>query len=140
MGALRDRIGAPGVPIWATLFLLVVIGFGLFLGIPALLGSPMMDVHTIGWGGRQTGIGIAAVLALFSRNALAYLMIFVIGIPREISDLLEALDETPSNTAAAAQIGVTIVIGVLCASASARAVRRGAGGFGADAAADAAVA
>lgn len=53
MSFINERVKAPGVPIWVTLYLLVVIGFGVILGIPALLDNGMMETQTVGWGGRE---------------------------------------------------------------------------------------
>lgn len=117
-----SKIRVPGVPIWATLYMLVVIAFGVILGIPALIGEGFTDLQTIGWGGRELGVAVGAIIALVLRNALAYFLIFVIGTFRELSDMLEALDETPSNTSSAIQVGVFLVIGIACAIVSYRAI------------------
>lgn len=118
-----NKLRVEGVPIWATIYLLVVIGFGVVLGIPALLGEGFADLQTIGWGGRELGVAIGAILALLYRSALAYFLIFVIGTFRELSDLLEALDETPSNTSSAAMVGVFLIVGIACAAVSYRGIK-----------------
>lgn len=122
MTNLKNRLSVPGIPIWATLFLLIVIAFGFVMGIPAFLGSGLMETHSVGWGGRQLGVGVAAVIAAVLRNPTAYLLIFVIGIFRETSDALEALAETPPNIASTIFIGVFIALGLASAWVSYRAM------------------
>lgn len=86
----------------------------------------LADTQTIGWGGRELGVAVGAIMALFMRSPIAYLIIFVIGTFRELSDLLEALDETPANTTSAVSVGVFLVIGIVCAWFSLVAVRKSA--------------
>ncbi len=123
MSFINERVKAPGVPIWVTLYLLVVIGFGVILGIPALLDNGMMETQTVGWGGRELGIAIGAIIALLTRNPMAYTVIFVAGVFRELSDMLEALAETPANTASAVMIGALGLVGAVCAWFSYRAAQ-----------------
>ncbi len=126
MNFVQERLKAPGVPLLVTLYLFVVIGFGVVLGIPALFGNGMMETQTVGWGGRELGIAIGAIIAVVSRNAMAYLIVFVAGVFRELSDALEALAERPANTASAVMIGVLGLVGALCAWFSYRGLRENA--------------
>ncbi|WP_299155094.1 hypothetical protein [uncultured Tateyamaria sp.] len=123
MMSFKNKLSAPGVPIWATVFLFIVVVFGFVLGVPALLGIGLMETHTIGWGGRELGVAVGAVISAILRNPTAYFLIFVIGIFRETSDALEALAETPPNTASVIFIGIFVVIGAASALVSYRAMR-----------------
>ncbi len=123
MSFVQEKVKAPGVPLLVTVYLFVVIGFGVVLGIPALFGNGLLETHTVGWGGRELGIAIGAIIAFLLRSPIAYFIIFVIGLFRELSDMLEALDETPANTTSAVQIGIFIAIGAVCAWYSYRAMR-----------------
>lgn len=123
MNFVQNWLKAPGIPFPVTLFLYIVIAFGVLLGLPALLGNGMMETHTVGWGGRELGVGIGAILAAVMRNAVAYFIIFVIGIFRELSDVLEALAETPANMTSAVMISFFIVCGIVSAYYSYRAMK-----------------
>jgi hypothetical protein len=106
------------------LYLCLIILIGVALGVPALIGNGLMEPHTVGWGGRELGIAVGAILALILRSPAAYFVIFVIGIFREISDVLEALAETPTNTTSALMIAVFIVLGAISAWFSYRATHQ----------------
>ncbi len=123
MSLVQNRLKAPSIPIAVTAYLCLVIAIGVVLGTPALFGGGLMETHTVGWGGRELGIAIAAIIALILRSPAAYLVIFVAGIFREVSDALEALAETPANMMSAAMISVFIVLGLICAWFSYRAVQ-----------------
>jgi hypothetical protein len=123
MSIIQDKLRAPGVPFWVTMYLYLVIAIGVVLGTPALLGSGLMELHTVGWGGRELGVAVGAILAALYRSPTAYVVIFVIGTFRETSDALEALAETPPNMISAALIGGFILMGLLCAWFSYRATR-----------------
>lgn len=69
------------------------------------------------------GIAIGAIIALLTRNPMAYTVIFVAGVFRELSDMLEALAETPANTASAVMIGALGLVGAVCAWFSYRAAQ-----------------
>ncbi len=120
--SLQRWFSPPGISIWVTVFLWIVIAFGFVLGVPAIFGAGMMETHTVGWGGRELGIGVAALVAAMLRNAYAYLIVFLAGIFRELSDALEALAQMPPNLDSAAGISVFTLIGALCAWASYRAL------------------
>lgn len=124
MTFINNHLKVPGISLWVTVYLFIVIAFGVVLGIPALFGNGLLDAHTIGWGGRELCIGIGAIIAAVMRNAVAYMLIFIIGLFRELSDMFEALDETPSNTTSAVQVGIFLAIGAVCAWFSYVAVRR----------------
>ena len=91
MSVLDTYFKAPNMPVWTTFFLYFMGALGLILGLPALFGHGLMEVHSIGWGGRQLGLGIATLIAALWRNPLGYLMAFIGGFCRELGYLLEAI-------------------------------------------------
>lgn len=123
MSTLAEKLKAPGIPLWVTAYMFVVIAFGVVLGIPALFDNGFAELQTVGWGGREFGVAVGAILAVAMKTAHGYFIIFVIGIFRELSDALEALAETPANTASAVMVAVFIVIGAACAWRSLLAIR-----------------
>lgn len=123
MSLIQDKLAVPGIPFWVTLYLYLVICIGVVLGIPAMLGNGFTEAYTIGWGGRELGVAVGAILAAIYRKPVAYFVIFVIGVFRETSDALEAFAETPPNTTSALMISAFIIIGAICAWLSYRAMK-----------------
>ncbi|WP_420861354.1 hypothetical protein [Algirhabdus cladophorae] len=86
-----DRIKAEGIPLWVTLFLCLIILFGIGFGAPAMLGHGLMETQTIGWGGRQLGIAVGSILAIAYRSQVGYLIVFTCAVFKETSDLIEVM-------------------------------------------------
>ncbi|MEO1406252.1 MAG: hypothetical protein AAFV54_07140 [Pseudomonadota bacterium] len=69
----------------------LIVLFGIGFGAPAMLGHGLMEMHTIGWGGRQLGIAFGSILAIVYRSQIGYLIVFVCAVFKETSDLVEVL-------------------------------------------------
>ncbi|MEM6588904.1 MAG: hypothetical protein AAF641_10690 [Pseudomonadota bacterium] len=93
---MKDKLKVDGIPLWVTVFLLLIILFGVGLGAPAMVGHGLMEAHTIGWGGRQLGIAVGSILAIVYRSQIGYVIVFTCALFKETSDLIEILSsQTP---------------------------------------------
>lgn len=94
-----DRIRAAGVPVWVSVFALVIAAMGLVFGIVALISPSSIfftdadDALGQRWAGRQLGIGIVTLGALVLRSRPVYVLALLAGIAREIGDLFAAITE-----------------------------------------------
>ncbi|MEM7082492.1 MAG: hypothetical protein AAF465_07130 [Pseudomonadota bacterium] len=88
---MTSRMKVQGIPLWVTLFLVLIVLFGIVFGVPALMGQGLMETHTIGWGGRQLGIALGSILAMVYRSQVGYMMAFTCATLKETSDLIEIL-------------------------------------------------
>lgn len=122
-------IKAEGVPLIITIFAAVMGVGGTVIGIGALL-DPTTAIDFVdgadklgtSWAGRNTGLGFAALLAVFLRRAGAYAAAFAGAIWRELSDVVAGLSDGGSMTgslAVFALIGVLELVAlVICARAA----------------------
>lgn len=88
-------IRANGVPILVTAFMILAGFMGTFLGLQAMLdGTAAMgyvegaEALGVTWGGRNTGLGIALLVAVLLRSAHGYSVALAASLFREISDIL----------------------------------------------------
>ncbi|MEL6377506.1 MAG: hypothetical protein AAFQ04_09955 [Pseudomonadota bacterium] len=88
---MTQNFKVDGIPFWVTIFLGLIVLFGIGFGAPAMLGHGLMEMHTIGWGGRQLGIAFGSILAIVYRSQIGYLIVFVCAVFKETSDLIEVL-------------------------------------------------
>lgn len=111
-------IRANGVPIWVTILIAVVGIAGTALGVSALLDpSAAMgyidgaDALGLSWGGRNTGLGVALIVAVLLRNANGYAVALSGSIFRELSDVIGAW---PDQLGTAIGLGVFLLVEVVC--------------------------
>ena len=88
-------IRAEGIPIWVTLIVTFVGFVGTALGIMAMLDPTSAIGYIAGadslgltWGGRNAGLGVALLIAVYLRNASGYAAAIAGSLFRELSDLL----------------------------------------------------
>ncbi len=62
-----------------------------------MLGMGMDASQTVGWGGRNLGLGLVAAAAILSKNLYAYVAAFVGGIGRETGDIIDSLSGAAVN-------------------------------------------
>lgn len=103
----------PGLPIWVTIFALIVFALACVLGVMALAGSGADPNMTVSWGGRTLGLGLAAGLAVALKSPAAYIVAFAGGLAREAGDLLAHLAAPESSIGVLVGIVVFFVAGVL---------------------------
>ncbi len=103
-----------GIPIWVTIFALLVFLSGAMASIAILNGTHGMDSgFALSWAGRNFGLGLIAALAVFLKSATAYLVAFIGGIFRETSDLVGELSKAEPNMGIIAFLVVFLVGGVI---------------------------
>ena len=74
-----------GIPMWVTIFALIVLATGCASGLMAIFGQGMDGLDSImslSWGGRSVGLGLAAGVAVLLRSPVAYIVAFVGGLLR----------------------------------------------------------
>ena len=106
-----------GIPIWVTIFALIVFATGCALGLMAMFGQgmdPSMSVAmNFSWGGRSIGLGLAAGVAVFLKSPIAYIAAFVGGLGRDLGDLIGHLGQSEMNIGVIVGIVVFLIAGVL---------------------------
>ena len=103
-----------GIPIWVTIFALLVFLSGTMASVAILNGTHEVDSgFALSWAGRNFGLGIIAALAVFLKSATAYLVAFIGGIFREASDLIGELSKAEPNMGIIAFLVVFLVGGVV---------------------------
>jgi len=105
-----------GIPMWVTIFALLVCLIGCALGLIAMIGQnlPGMDqAMSISWGGRTLGLGLATGVAVFIKSPIAYIAVFVAGLGRELGDLLGELSKSEPNFGVVVFIGLFMIAGLV---------------------------
>jgi hypothetical protein len=116
-----------GIPMWATIFALIVFLLGCVLGLMAMFGQSvgqdmvfgrgfgqdMKPWMSISWGGRHVGLGLAAGVAVLLKSPTAYIAAFVGGVGRDVGDLIAELGKSEPNIAIVAGIAVFLIAGVV---------------------------
>ena len=57
-----------GIPMWVTIFALIVLALGCVLGLMAMLGQGSEPFMNASWGGRSIGLGFAAGVAVLLKS------------------------------------------------------------------------
>jgi hypothetical protein len=102
-----------GIPVWVTVFALIVLAVGCALGLMALLGQGSDPNMTVSWGGRHLGLGLAAGMAVLLKNPSAYITAFVGGVGRDLGDLIAHLSRPQPSIGVLVGIVVFLIAGVL---------------------------
>lgn len=111
-------IRARGIPLWVTAFFILAGVMGTVIGFPALFDPSAARGYVDGaealgvsWGGRNTGLGIAMIVAVLLRSPGAYAAAVSGAIFREFSDILVAL---PDGGGTVIGLGVFVAIEIVC--------------------------
>ncbi|MEM7032441.1 MAG: hypothetical protein AAF629_23010 [Chloroflexota bacterium] len=90
-----DVIRAEGIPIWVTIIVALIGVMGTALGIMAMLDPTSAIGYVAGadglaltWAGRNAGLGVALLIAVYLRNASGYAAAIAGSLFRELSDLM----------------------------------------------------
>ena len=102
-----------GIPLWVTIFALIVFAIGCALGLMAMLGQIPDPTMSVSLGGRHLGLGLAAGVAVFLKSPTAYIAAFVGGLGRDLGDLIAELGKSEPNFGAIVGIAVFLIAGVL---------------------------
>lgn len=88
-------IRTEGIPIWVTIIAVLIGLLGTTLGIMAMLDPTSAVGYIAGadglaltWAGRNAGLGVALLVAVYLRNANGYAAALAGSLFRELSDLL----------------------------------------------------
>lgn len=86
-----------GIPVWITGVLGLTVLMGIGAGGMAMLGNGMQEFMGASWGGRNLGLGVAALLAILLKSPAAYIAVFCGAIGREIGDIIQlSRGDTPN--------------------------------------------
>jgi hypothetical protein len=102
-----------GIPMWVTIFALIVLVVGCALGLMAMFGQVMEPSMSVSWGGRHLGLGLAAGVAVFLKSPTAYIAAFVGGVGRDVGDLIAHLGKSETGIGVVIGIVVFLIAGVL---------------------------
>ena len=102
-----------GIPMWVTIFALIVFVVGCALGLMAMFGQGMDPAMSVSWGGRHLGLGLAAGVAVFLKSPTAYIAAFVGGVGRDVGDLIAHVGKSEPNIGITVGIVVFLIAGVL---------------------------
>ena len=108
-----------GIPMWVTIFALIVFVLGCGLGLVAMfdqgamLGQGVDPSISASWGGRSLGLGLAAGVAVFLKSPIAYIAAFVGGLGRDLGDLIAELGKSETSIGVVGGIVVFFIAGVL---------------------------
>jgi len=112
-----------GLPLWVTLWALIVLAFGLVLGVSAMFGAGldgMENSMSVSWGGRHLGLGLVAGAAVLLRSPSAYVAAFIGCIARDLGDLFAELGKADPNKGVIVGISVFLLISVIALATAIR--------------------
>ena len=124
---MRMMLKTDGIPMWVTLFALIVLVFGCVLGLTAMLGRGMDPLMSVPWGGRHLGLGFAAGAAVLLKSPTAYIAAFIGGASRDVGDLIAELGKSEPSAGILIGILVFLIPGILGILAANRARRQNVG-------------
>jgi len=102
-----------GIPMWVTIFALIVFVVGCTLGLMAIFGQGGEPSMSVSWGGRHLGLGLAAGVAVMLKSPSAYMTAFVGGVGRDVGDLIAHLGRSEMSIGVLVGIVVFLLAGVL---------------------------
>lgn len=102
-----------GIPLWVTIFALLVALNGVAASIAVLNG--VHDVESgfaLSWAGRNFGLGLVALAAVLLKSPVAYLVAFLGGVSRDVSDLIGEMGKVDPNAGIVAFLVVFLGAGI----------------------------
>lgn len=99
------------IPLWVTLFALIICVLGGGLGLMTLLvqTDPSM---TVSWGGRTLGLAIITGMAIYMKNAILYLAAFAGGLARDFGDLIAEMSKADGSAGVMVGTVLFIILGI----------------------------
>lgn len=99
------------IPLWVTIFALIICILGGALGFMTLIvqTDPTM---TVSWGGRTLGLAIVTGMAVYLKNPLLYMAAFAGGLARDFGDLIAEMSKTEPSTGITVGIVLFILLGI----------------------------
>ncbi len=98
-----------GIPMWVTIFALVVLLTNIAAGVMAF-GDPAMGIPL---GGRSIGLGLAAGAAVFLKSPAAYVIAFLAGIARDLGDLFGELAKPETSMGVVVFVTLFLILGTV---------------------------
>ena len=122
-------IRAKGIPVWVTIIAVLLGLFGTAIGVVVMINPSLAfgyiagaDSLALTWAGRNAGLGIALLVAVYLRNANGYAVAFAGSILREVSDILSVL---PNGSGMIIGVGILfLLVDIVCFVISLRAARQ----------------
>ena len=106
-----------GIPMWVTIFALIVLVMGCVTGLMIMFGPgpdpSMSSSMKFSLGGRQLGLGLAAGAAVLLKSPNAYFAAFVGGLGRDLGDLIAELSKSEPSMGRIVAIAAFFIVGVL---------------------------
>jgi len=88
----------PGIPIWVTTFALIVFVVACASSFAVVQGLHGDDFGmNLSWAGRNIGLGLIAGFAILLKSPTAYIVAFIGGLSRDLSDLIGELSKPEVN-------------------------------------------
>ncbi len=122
-GAVRVRRASPyfpednnmlktdGIPLWVTIFALLVVLTSGGLGLMALADMDIGQDVAASWGGRSLGLGLVMAMAVWMKSPIVYVAGFAGGLARDIGDLIQELGKAENSAPVVALIALFIIAG-----------------------------
>lgn len=89
------------IPLWVTIFALIICILGGALGVMTLFVQTDPGM-TVSWGGRTIGLAVVTGMAVYFKSPILYMGAFAGGIARDFGDLIAEMSKIDSS------IGVTV--------------------------------
>lgn len=129
-------IKTEGIPIWVTIFAIIICVLNILMGVGAIAGSSheetreamsMEDISQpdiIGWGALVLAFASVAGLAVFLKNSTAYVILFTASIIREVGNIAGELVKPETHNAVLIGAVIFLVLSILSLWVSVKAVRQ----------------
>ena len=102
-----------GIPLWVTIFALLVVLTSGGLGLMALADMDIGQDVAASWGGRSLGLGLVMAMAVFMKSTILFVAAFAGGLARDAGDLIEELAKAETSVPVTAYIFAFIIAGAL---------------------------
>lgn len=99
------------IPLWVTIFALIVCILGGALGVMTLVVQTDPGM-TVSWGGRTIGLAIVTGMAVYLKSPILYMAAFAGGIARDFGDFITEISQAEVSTGATVGAALFILLGI----------------------------
>ncbi|PCI86351.1 MAG: hypothetical protein COB24_10155 [Hyphomicrobiales bacterium] len=99
------------IPLWVTIFALIVCILGGALGVMTLFVQTDPGM-TVSWGGRTIGLAIVTGMAVYLKSPILYMAAFAGGIARDFGDMIAEMSKVEPSTGATVGAVLFILLGI----------------------------
>lgn len=114
---MKNLLKTAGIPLWVTIFALIVLLMGCVTGLMIMFGpgpDPLLSsAMKFSLGGRQLGLGLAVGVAVLLKSPTAYIAVFVGGLGRDLADLMAELSKLEPSMGKIVPITAFFIIGAM---------------------------